>query len=139
VRKVLDFVRSRRNPGGYWLDKWHISPYYTASHIVILARGYDDELCRETVDWMLRSQQAAGAWGFTGVPTAEETAYCLQALCAWRASGGKVPPGRIEQARFWLAYNSLPPFPPMWIDKSLYCPELLVKSAILSALAMAEE
>jgi len=139
VQKALDFIRSQRTSNGYWLDKWHLSPYYTASHAVILCRGFDDDLCQETVDWMLRTQQADGAWGSAGLPTAEETAYCIQALCVWRTHGGKLPPGRIEQARFWLGKNRLPPYPPMWIDKSLYCPELLVKSAVLSALALSEE
>jgi halimadienyl-diphosphate synthase len=139
VRKVLAFIRSQRMSNGYWLDKWHVSPYYTAAHAVILCRGFDDALCQETVEWMLKTQQADGSWGSTGQPTAEETAYCIQALCIWRAHGGNVPPGRIEQASFWLRKNSLPPYPPMWIDKSLYCPELLVKSAILSALALSEE
>jgi halimadienyl-diphosphate synthase len=139
VRKALDFIRGQRTPNGYWLDKWHVSPYYTAAHAVILCRGFDDALCQESVDWMLRTQQADGAWSSNGLPTAEETAYCIQALCMWRAHGGKVPRGRIEQARFWLRENSLPPYPPMWIDKSLYCPELLVKSAVLSALALSEE
>ena len=139
VRKLLDFIRSQRMPGGYWIDKWHVSPYYTAAHAVILCRGFDDALCKETAGWMLKTQQADGAWGSGGMPTAEETAYCTQALCVWRAHGGKVPPGRIEQASFWLRNHSLPPYPPMWIDKSLYCPELLVKSAILSALALSEE
>jgi halimadienyl-diphosphate synthase len=138
VRKVLDFIRGRRNSGGYWLDKWHISPYYSAAHAVILCRGYDDELCGQLVDWMLRNQQADGAWGASGLPTAEETAYCIQALAVWRRHGGKVPPGRIEQASFWLNDHSQPPYPPLWIDKSLYCPELVVKSVILSALALSE-
>jgi halimadienyl-diphosphate synthase len=138
VRKVLGFIRARRNSSGYWLDKWHISPYYTAAHAVILCRGYDDELCQQLVDWMLRTQQADGAWGAGGLPTAEETAYCIQALSIWRRQGGKIPAGRLEQAGFWLSIHSQPPYPPLWIDKSLYCPELVVKSVILSALALSE-
>jgi halimadienyl-diphosphate synthase len=84
VRKVLDFIRSQRTPNGYWLDKWHVSPYYTAAHAVILCRGFDDALCRETVDWMLKTQQADGAKP-TGLPTAEgPTASALYVAGTWQ-------------------------------------------------------
>jgi hypothetical protein len=46
--------------------------------------------------------------------------------------------GRIEQGMRWLRSHTEPPYPPLWIGKSLYCPELLVQSVILSALALAE-
>ena len=138
VQKALSFVRSRRRQNTYWLDKWHTSGYYTAAHVVIACHGYDDELCQQTVDWILRTQQADGSWGFHGFATAEETAYCIQALCIWRQYGGKVSAGRIEQARFWLERNDSPPYLPLWTAKSLYCPELIVRSAILSALLLSE-
>jgi hypothetical protein len=91
------------------------------------------------VSWILETQKPNGSWGFYNFSTAEETAYCLQALILWKRYGGKIPAGRIEQGSYWLANNCLPPYPPFWIDKSLYCPELLVQSSILSALALAEE
>lgn len=138
VKKALDFVRSKRRQGAYWLDKWHTSAYYTASHVVAACIDFDEDLCRDSVNWMLATQQADGAWGFHGFSTAEETAYCLQALCMWKRRGRKVPPGRIEQGRFWLEKGGFPPYPPLWTAKSLYCPELMVRSAIASALLLCE-
>lgn len=139
VKKILKFIRSMRQPTGYWLDKWNLSPYYTTAHIIILCKGYDDELCTEAVNWILNTQKANGSWGFCGFSTAEETAYCVQALKIWQKHGGKISQGRLEQAKLWLRKNCEQPYPPLWIDKSLYCPETLVKSTIISALVMADD
>lgn len=139
VRKIIAFIRSRRLPARYWLDKWHVSPFYTTSHIVMYCKGYDDQLCEESVDWILRSQKANGSWGFYGFSTAEETAYCVQALHGWGRYGNTVPRDRLTLALNWLRQHANGPFPPLWIDKSLYCPDLIVRSAILSALILGEE
>lgn len=137
VRKAINFIRKTRIDRKYWLDKWNASPYYTTAHAIILGRGYDDELCKQSVEWMLDTQKSDGSWGFHGFSTAEETSYCIQALSLWSQYGGNLPKGRIEQAAFWLKNNSKPPYPSLWIGKSLYCPELLVKASIESALSLA--
>jgi halimadienyl-diphosphate synthase len=139
IQKVLDFIRSMRQSGNYWFDKWHVSPYYTTAHLIIYAKGYDDQLCQESVDWILKTQNANGSWGFYDFSTAEETAHCIQALVIWQRHGGKIRKGTIEQAYRWLSKNFAPPYPPLWIDKSLYCPDVIVRSSILSALLLAEE
>lgn len=139
VKKALDFIRKMRLENKYWIDKWNLSPYYTTSHVIISANGYDDELCSQSVQWMLDTQKADGSWGFYGFSTAEETAYCIQALAIWRRRGKKIPTGRIEQAAFWLKKNAETVYPPLWIGKSLYCPENLVKISIESALRLAGE
>ena len=138
VQKALGFIRRARKSQGYWFDKWHVSPYYTTSHAVMFCRDYDDTLCASAVEWIVKTQHADGGWGFYGKSTAEESAYALQALILWGRSGGKLPPGRVELGKRWLVRNAVGPHPPMWIGKSLYCPELLVQSSILSAIALAE-
>jgi len=138
IQKILSFIRSRRENHSYWFDKWHVSPYYTTSHVVIYCKGYDDRLCEESVQWLLNSQRSSGAWGFYEFTTAEETAYCIQALTLWRQYGGKIPEGRIEMARKWLVANAEEYKRPLWIDKSLYCPGLIVDSAIQSALELSK-
>ena len=138
VKKIMKFIRSMRRPEGYWLDKWNISPYYTTAHVVIFCKGYDDELCQETIDWILDRQAENGSWGSYGFQTAEETAYCIQALKTWQMYTGKVPKDKLEKAKLWLSRNCEPPYPYLWIGKSLYSPEILVKSSIISALILAE-
>jgi len=139
VQKIVKFLRQTRLPGNFWLDKWHISPYYITAHVIMICRGIDDNLCQEAVNWIIKTQQSNGSWGFQGFSTAEETAYALQALVKWRQYGGVIPPGRIAQASHWLSKNSAPPYPWLWIGKTLYYPELLIQSAILSALIISKE
>lgn len=137
VVKILEFLRSMQDPMGYWFDKWHTSPYYTTAHAVMACAGYDDAACEKAVDWILRSQRADGSWGFYSFSTAEETAYSVQALHAWHENGKTIPNGRISMAKKWLEEHTRDELVPMWIDKSLYCPELIVRSAILSAIELA--
>ncbi len=140
VRKVLAFLHQMRQGDKYWSDKWHASPYYATAHAVILACHYDDNnICQEAVDWILGTQKTDGSWGFYGTSTAEETAYCLQALAIWRRHGGSAPAAAIKRAAAWLQEHGEPPYPPLWIGKGLYTPELVVRSAVLSALLLSEK
>jgi hypothetical protein len=124
--------------GLYWIDKWHASPYYPTSRAVIGCIGYANALIEGTIQWILETQKLDGAWGYYG-STAEETAYCLQALMMWKRHGGEVPDDALKRGETWLMQNADPPYASLWIGKCLYCPELVVRSAILSALALAEE
>ncbi|MBN2118871.1 MAG: hypothetical protein JW730_20045 [Anaerolineales bacterium] len=139
VQKALNFIRSKRLRQRYWLDKWNLSPYYTTSHLTISATGYDDQLCEESIKWILETQEPNGSWGFFNIATAEETAYCIQALAIWQRYAGGGFQEQIKRAGLWLSENCEPPYPPLWIGKSLYCPEILVKSCLLSALTLAQE
>lgn len=135
VQKVLRFLRLVRQAAKFWLDKWHLSPYYTTAHAVIACAGYDDVLVRDAVSWILDTQNADGSWGYH-LPTAEETAYGLQALAIWKRHGGQVPDDVLKRGAGWLLDHTEPPYPPLWIGKCLYCPELVVRSAVLSALML---
>jgi len=135
VQKVLRFLCQAKTAGTFWFDKWHASPYYASSHTVIAAAGYAPELVKDTIDWMLATQDAKGAWGYY-IPTAEETAYCLQALVIWKRHGGEVPADALRRGAAWLAEHAELPYAPMWIAKCVYCPELIVRSVVLSALML---
>ncbi len=139
VKKIVQFLRNSRHKDGYLVDKWHISPYYITAHMVISAMNYDNGLCQDAVDWMLRTQNQNGSWGSFGFPAAEETAYCIQSLILWDRFGGKVPKQHIQMAVNWLEKHAGGPYPPLWISKALYCPELVVQSSIAVALALAKE
>jgi len=139
VQKIIKFLMANRRDGHYWLDKWHTSPFYPTAHIVIAAHDYDHSMCRDAVEWILERQRPSGGWGSFGVSTAEETAYCLQALNVWRTHGGAVSEDRIQRAASWLEEHSSPPYPYLWIGKVLYCPEHVVTSSILSALMLSRK
>lgn len=136
VQKVIRFLTQTKISNSYWMDKWHASPFYPTAHAVIAAAGYDNNLIKNAVSWILDQQKADGSWGFYGSSTAEETAYCLQALYAWKKNYGTVPFGVLERGIYWLLNNMDKPYPPLWIGKSLYAPVLAVRSAILGALMM---
>jgi halimadienyl-diphosphate synthase len=138
VTTVRNYLRSSRLENSYWNDKWHISPFYTTSHAVIAAAGYDPELSDPAADWLLANQDKQGGWGFY-LPTAEETAYALQALAIWKKHGGNVPAEIIQKGRNWLIEHTNDTQPFLWIGKSLYMPTLVIETAIQSALAITEQ
>jgi halimadienyl-diphosphate synthase len=135
VRKAVRFLQRTQSAHGPWFDKWHVSPYYVTAHAVIACAGYAGDLVDDAVSWILRTQNADGSWGCY-LPTAEETAYCVQALAVWRRHGGQVPCDTLRRGAAWLAEHGEPPYPPLWIGKVLYGPELVVRSAVLSALIL---
>jgi halimadienyl-diphosphate synthase len=134
VRKVLEFLKLARQAEGYWFDKWHTSPYYTTSHAIMSVQTYDDDLCREAIAWILKTQNPDGSWGSYDFATAEETAYAIQALTSWQKYTGHPLQKQIEHGIGWLKQNSDLPYPSLWIGKGLYMPNMVVRSAIASAL-----
>ena len=140
VQKILKYLKYTRKDNAFWLDKWHTSPYYPTSHAILAAHHYDFEMCEQAVKWILSTQKADGSWGSTpNLSTAEETAYCIQALKVWEKYHSQIQKGRIEQASIWLKKNYKLPYPSLWIGKVLYCPEHVVTSTILSALGLARQ
>lgn len=136
VQKILRFLKKVQTANSFWFDKWHSSPYYTTAHAIIECAGYENELVKTAVEWILKTQDTNGSWGYY-MPTAEETAYCLQALVIWKQRGGQVSVDILKRGATWLADHTEAPYPMLWIGKCLYCPELVVRSAILSALMLA--
>ncbi|CAG1013880.1 Type B diterpene cyclase [Anaerolineales bacterium] len=136
VQKILRYLKKSQLSNGYWIDKWHISPYYVTSHVIISCREYDRELCQSAIHWMLEGQNKDGGWGSIGFSTVEETAYCVQALKLWQLNGGHVPARKFNEAGTWLLQNYDKPHPMLWISKSLNSPELVVKMVILSAISL---
>jgi len=137
VQKIVNFLQNEQTPQHFWVDKWHTSPYYSTSHAIIVCTGYFDQLVEDSVAWLLETQNSNGSWGYFS-PTAEETAYSLQALMALHQQGLPIPHRALERGIVWLAEHSDPPYPPLWIIKTLYCPTLVVHSAILGALRQYE-
>ena len=135
IQKILRFLRRTQSLQIFWLDKWHASPYYPTSHAVIAAVGYDDDLLDDSIYWIVETQNEDGSWGYY-MPTAEETAYCLQALVIWKRHGHQVPISVLRRGASWLLDHAEPPYPPLWIGKCLYSPHLVVRSVVLSALSL---
>lgn len=110
------------------------------AHLICAASNYDDALCSDAIGWILNTQRPDGSWGFfDGQATAEETAYCIQALAHWQRHSGTSLSAQISRAGGWLSQHCEPPYAPLWIAKTLYCSATVVKAAILSALRLVDE
>jgi halimadienyl-diphosphate synthase len=144
VKKILSFLDRTRTGRLFWFDKWHASPYYATSHAIIALANYPNGLMSDALFWIINTQNPDGSWGFYDIATAEETAYCIQALATSRRHGWQVVNDHtLEEAmrkgKEWLEAHWEEPYPSLWIGKSLYCPMLVVRSAILGALMLIEQ
>jgi len=136
VEKVLGYLKKSKDTHlPFWADKWHSSPYYATAHAIIASAGIDNELAGDSVEWIVNTQNKDGSWG-TYLPTAEETAYALQALWIWDQKVARVSKDIFYRGAHWLEDHMEDSYPPLWIGKCLYSPKLVIRSAIISALAL---
>jgi halimadienyl-diphosphate synthase len=138
VYKVIRFLHKAKGSNRFWVDKWHSSPYYATAHAIIACAGLANDLVEESVRWIVESQNSDGSWG-TYLSTAEETAYAMQALWVWNNTVARIPKGAFRRGAIWLDENMDKPYPPLWIGKCLYSPNLVIRSAIISALVLAQQ
>lgn len=137
IQKILKFLKKYYETCEPWVDKWHSSPFYTAAHFIIACTNYDDPLAKPYVDWILSSQNDDGSWGGLK-PTAEETAYCLQALGIWNITHRDISESIFRRGLQYLTDNFNKKNLPLWIGKGLYSADNVIRSAILSAMALAK-
>jgi halimadienyl-diphosphate synthase len=141
IERILTFLADQHS-GMYWIDKWHISPLYATAHVMRALQDLQPEqfarvahLVDRSRHWLRQSQNADGSWGFYGQPTSEETAYGLLGLLANRELDER-DRDRCQAAADFLhaSIRHETPNPPLWIDKCLYIPPLVVNAAIEAAL-----
>jgi halimadienyl-diphosphate synthase len=141
IRKVKDFLVAARKSGIYWLDKWHASPYYTTAHAMISLSAIAPDELEHAVDWIVQTQREDGSWGYYGDGTAEETAYCLQAMILYRKRGGQVPSEVLDRAYHYLANSTerhYAHYKALWSGKTLYAPTWVNHTTVLSSLILYE-
>ena len=91
-----------------------------------------------TIDWLLATQHASGAWG-QYAPTAEETALILLALLKYHREIHSLPHEPLHRAARYLIASEAPfqqHYPGLWFSKTLYAPTVVVRSTILAALGL---
>lgn len=134
VRCALEALRANRSHDGAWYDKWHISPYYTTGHAIEAVHGLDETLCRDAVDWLVRTQRPDGGWGIGG-SSGEETAYALTGLLSAEDHLDEAGLAAIEAGAAHLAaWADTTEHPELWVGKSLYAPLLVIRGLILCTL-----
>ncbi|MBU7030921.1 MAG: hypothetical protein HXS53_00180 [Theionarchaea archaeon] len=136
MERLIKFLEKEMQPGGFWLDKWHISPYYTTSHAIIALSDTCPSLASRGISWILNSMNPNGTWGSNG-GTLEETAYAIQALMYYHHHVEHVNLEFIHQATHMLqsrkCHSLLGNPPELWIGKVLYTPIRVVLSVVASA------
>jgi halimadienyl-diphosphate synthase len=136
IESLVRFLRKRMNSGGFWIDKWHISPYYPTSHVILALCHIDQHLAEKAVSWILDTQHENGLWGEDG-GTLEETAYAVQALMYYHQSCEHIDTGNMVRAVSALTCEnsaSLLVNPAnLWIGKILYASGSVLLSSIVSA------
>ena len=137
VQKVLRFLHKAKGANPFWVDKWHSSAYYPTAHAILACAKFASEVVEDSVKWIIQTQAKDGSWG-TYLSTAEETAYALQALWFWNEHVAKIPKHVFKNGVRWLKENMDQPYPPLWIGKCLYNPNLVIRSAVISALALTQ-
>lgn len=136
IAKIVAYLREQRIDGRFWRDKWHVSPYYATTQVVLAARDIADELVAPTQRWLLETQRRDGSWGwYTG--TSEETAYAMQALLALANNAdAAVDAALAHGADFLMDHFNRTDYPELWVGKGLYTPYAVVRSAVISALRL---
>jgi halimadienyl-diphosphate synthase len=143
IEKLIQFLTKTRVAGGYWFDKWHVSPYYTTCHVLLAAHDIAPDLVEPATQWMIHTQWQDGGWGWY-TPTLEETAYAVLALLVWRRNERNISQDvqdalvrGIEYLRQHFSATTLD-YPPLWIAKTLYTPLRVVQGLLFATLLAAQ-
>jgi halimadienyl-diphosphate synthase len=144
--RILAFLMAHRVFDTYWVDKWHASPYYATTHVLVgISKAALEMLgeCRRAVEWIVHTQREDGSWGYFDQGTVEETAYALTALLHCRQYF-PIDDRPLHQGAAYLYRETVEGhddylYPPLWIGKPLYVPYDVVKAAVLAALALYED
>jgi len=137
--KIISFISRTQNKLGFWVDKWHGSPWYVTSRAIIaLSRNPEAKaIIKNSVRWILSTQKKNGLWGVQN-GTAEETAYVLMALMIY-GDIASIPKNIIRRGIRSLAkraddYN----YPELWIGKTMFAAKLISQISILATLLFYE-
>jgi halimadienyl-diphosphate synthase len=142
--RVVTMLLASRKYQSYWTDKWHASPFYATSHVLIGLLESNEPLiseCLGSIDWLIHMQRSDGSWGYFDRGTAEETAYVLLTLLRFHLRFNTVDAAVLHRgaAYLWRAFEFDQTYPDLWIAKSLFAPEGVVGSAILAAMHLYQE
>ncbi|WUI59039.1 prenyltransferase (plasmid) [Micromonospora zamorensis] len=137
AQRLVTALQARQLADGSWQDRWHASPYYATMccslALAEVAPAVAAESLTRAARWVAATQRPDGSWGrWNG--TVEETAYAMQVL----AIAGRHLPitgSALTRAQAFLVEEVSGQLdrPPLWHDKDLYYPAMIVRAAVLAA------
>lgn len=130
IERLLHFLR-RTMHAGFWLDKWHASPYYPTSHAVFALCDFDLSLAEKAISWILETQHEHGLWGVNS-GTLEETMYAVQALMYYHIHVEPIDLESVHRALSAVTYIT-GDHTELWVGKVLYTSVPVVYSSVFSA------
>lgn len=123
ISKILAFLDKALS--ATWVDKWQVSPYYCAAHLLIAIRTLNHSLLQKTLGFIYSSQNVDGGWGIRS-SSFEETKYVLLALGTLDREYQK--DDSLARARAFLQTGAFTPNVELWVDKGLYAPLSVIES-----------
>ncbi|MFK0154349.1 prenyltransferase [Streptomyces sp. NPDC090493] len=138
-----DWLLAQQQSDGFWIDKWHASPYYATERCVTALAPYRGSrvvsALRAAADWVLASQRGDGSWGIWS-GTVEETAYAVKILlrCPDAVRRPQVDWALIQAEAVLHAANYAAGHrhPALWHDKTLYAPEAMIQAEVMTSLEL---
>lgn len=124
ITKILIFLEGVFDKT--WVDKWNISPFYCASHLVLALKHHKHPLRDKAVQYLLSTQNFDGGWGRNG-SSIEETKYVLLAFNVLSDKGDEVRTA-VKKAKRFLTNYSQKNTVELWVDKGLYAPLAVIES-----------
>lgn len=137
--RIVTMMLAAQQYKSYWVDKWHASPYYATTHVLMALISMQEFLlaeCHNSIEWLVHTQRPDGSWGYFDRGTIEETAYALLVLLHYHR---RVRAVNSEVLRRGAAYlyrlmgQADSAYPELWIAKSLYAPKNIIRAAVLAA------
>jgi hypothetical protein len=137
ARVACGYLADTQSADGFWADKWHASPYYATSAVMLALAGEPTAVAAtaRTTRWLLDTQRPDGSWGIWH-GTYEETAYALRALLA---AGTPATATALRRGAAYLVAGREAGFPaegraPLWHGKEVYEPRRIALGFAHSAL-----
>lgn len=137
---VTEWLREQLAQHGEFHDKWHISPLYVTSRAISPLAGWDDDLARRCVNYILEHQDVSGGWGYGERATLEETSFAVLGLSTALRAGLLKDYAPLRHASHFLHKNSHLATERLWIGKTLYQPVGVTMGTIYAAqIALAKQ
>lgn len=132
--RTTNWLRNQLDTHGQFTDKWHLSPLYVTSRAIFALIGWDDDLTKRCIDYILSQQHPSGGWGYGQKTTIEETSFAVLGLISAWQGGLLRDDNALRRARHYFAQNSNTlPTERLWIGKTLYQPVGLTTGTIYAA------
>jgi hypothetical protein len=139
AEKLTGWLVDHMNGETLFHDKWHLSPYYSASHAIPAFAGWNEEAALRCVKFVIDQQHEDGGWGWFGRSTLEESAQCTLGL--YQAFSYGLPgscDALAKAADFFQEQAGREALEPLYVGKTLFRSEGIVNATILGALAVLE-